>query len=183
MYAKIDTFWCGPLAVDSSPHVELCSQFHQCSMHSFYARRSQKRKKTLMTKLHFFTLSGSTSVKAVHKMLMKLTPDVVLMNWLPYLNVCNSTHHQEGRVFGTFFYKDISKMKNCLHSLWFGKRLPVWLICNKNTLCPCYRDSPVNGDPTSVLVNGTPCYPDKMLFFCPDDREVRYRDKKSILSV
>ncbi len=31
-----------------------------------------------------------------------------------------------------------------------------------NTLCHRYRDSPVNGDPTSVLVNGTPRYPDKL---------------------
>jgi len=31
-----------------------------------------------------------------------------------------------------------------------------------------YRDSAVNGDPTSVLVNGTHRYPDKMLF-CPDN--------------
>jgi len=36
-----------------------------------------------------------------------------------------------------------------------------------STLCPRYRDSPANGDPTSVLVNGTPHYLDKMIFFVP----------------
>jgi len=39
---------------------------------------------------------------------------------------------------------------------------------NQYTLCPRYRDSSVNGDPTSVLVNGTPRYRDKMLF-CHDN--------------
>ena len=38
-----------------------------------------------------------------------------------------------------------------------------------STLCPRKRDSPVNGDPTSVLVKGTPRYPDKMLF-CPNNK-------------
>jgi len=42
----------------------------------------------------------------------------------------------------------------------------MWLLCY--TLCPRYRDSPFNRDPTSVLVNWTPRYPDKMLF-CPDN--------------
>ena len=41
--------------------------------HSFYARRSQKRKKLLELTV-FFALLGSTCVKAAHKMLMKMTP-------------------------------------------------------------------------------------------------------------
>jgi len=51
------------------------AQFHQRFTYSFYARRSRKRKKMLMTWLYFFTLSGSTSVKASHKTLVKLTLD------------------------------------------------------------------------------------------------------------
>ncbi len=53
------------------------AQFHQCSTYSFYACRSQKSKKILMTCLYFFTLLGSTSVKAEHKTLVKLTPRFV----------------------------------------------------------------------------------------------------------
>ena len=49
-------------------------QFHQCSMSSFYARRSQNRKKTVKSS-SFFVLSGSASIKAAHRTLMKLTPD------------------------------------------------------------------------------------------------------------
>ncbi len=53
-------------------------QFHQHSTSSFYACRSQKRKKIPMTLLYFFTLLGSTSVKAAHKTLVKLTPVIVI---------------------------------------------------------------------------------------------------------
>jgi len=50
-------------------------QFHQRSMYSLYARRSQKRKKILTNDLTvFFPLLGSTSVKAVRRTLMKLSP-------------------------------------------------------------------------------------------------------------
>jgi len=44
--------------------------------------------------------------------------------------------------------------------------------CDVTTLCPPYWDSPVNGDPTSVHDNETPCYPDKKAkcFFCPDNK-------------
>jgi len=56
---------------------EILAQFHhQCSTHSFYAWRSWKHKKILMTWLYFFTLSGSMSVKASCKTLVKLTPAV-----------------------------------------------------------------------------------------------------------
>ncbi len=40
---------------------------------SFYARRSPKRKKTLLTSLSFFAQLGSASVKAARKTLRKLT--------------------------------------------------------------------------------------------------------------
>jgi len=49
------------------------SQFHQRFTHSFYARRSQKCKKDWQLDC-FFTLLGSARVKAVRRMLMKLSP-------------------------------------------------------------------------------------------------------------
>jgi hypothetical protein len=45
-------------------------------MYSFYAHRSQKRKKIQLSHKYLFTLSGSTSAKAVLRTLMKLTPGV-----------------------------------------------------------------------------------------------------------
>jgi len=56
------------------------AQFLQYSMYSFYACRSKKRKKTLMT--YVFTFLGSTRAKAVHRMLMKLTPGLNFINVL-----------------------------------------------------------------------------------------------------
>ncbi len=51
------------------------SQFHLRYTYSFYACRSQKRKKIVVDNLTvFFTLLGSASVKAVHRTLMKLSP-------------------------------------------------------------------------------------------------------------
>ncbi len=48
---------------------------------------------------------------------------------------------------------------------FFSKRGGTYSKDNiDNTLCPRYPDSPVNGVTTSVLVNGTPRYPDKMPF-------------------
>jgi len=38
--------------INVSPHIR--AQFHQCSTYSFYACRSRKRKKILMTSLYFF---------------------------------------------------------------------------------------------------------------------------------
>ncbi len=57
-------------------------QFHQRSTYSFYACRSQKRKKILMTELYSITLLGSTSVKVVRKTLMKLRASVDFINVL-----------------------------------------------------------------------------------------------------
>ncbi len=51
----------------------LCCQFHQHFMYNFYARRSQKRKKILLSHQYLFTFTGSASVKAVRRMLMKLS--------------------------------------------------------------------------------------------------------------
>ena len=48
------------------------AQFHQRSTYSFYACRSQKRKKDTYDLTVFL---GSTSVKAVLRTLMKLTPE------------------------------------------------------------------------------------------------------------
>ncbi len=50
------------------------ARFHQCSTYSFYARRSQKRKKILMTWLSSYAFGISTSAKAVRRTLVKLTP-------------------------------------------------------------------------------------------------------------
>ena len=55
-------------------------------MRSFYALRSQKRKK-MLDLTDFFALLGSACVKAAHKMLVKLTPgaerllsDLIMIN-------------------------------------------------------------------------------------------------------
>jgi len=50
------------------------AQFHQRSMYSFYARRSQMCKKRQSSWQCRLALLGPTSVKAVSKMLVKLTP-------------------------------------------------------------------------------------------------------------
>jgi len=49
-------------------------QFHQRSTHSFYARRSQKRKKIQLSHQYLLTLSGSASIKDRCRTLMKLSP-------------------------------------------------------------------------------------------------------------
>jgi hypothetical protein len=54
--------------------IDTWAQFHQCSMYSFYARSSPKRKKILLSHKYLFTLSRSTCVKAVRRKLMKLIP-------------------------------------------------------------------------------------------------------------
>jgi len=56
------------------------AQFHQRSMYSFYARRSQMRKNRQSSWQCCLTLLGPTSVKAVHKTLMKLSPGVNFIN-------------------------------------------------------------------------------------------------------
>ena len=53
---------------------ETWSQFHQHSTSSFYACRSQRRKKDSQVKL-LFALLGSARVKAARRMLVKLTPE------------------------------------------------------------------------------------------------------------
>ena len=64
-----------PVLLQLQPGVNFFDVF----MCSFYARRSQKRKKLLELTI-FFALFGSASVKAVRKMLVKLTPDVCQNN-------------------------------------------------------------------------------------------------------
>ncbi len=54
--------------------VALLAQFHQCSTYIFYARGAQKRKKRQSSRQYLFTLLGSMCVKAVQRMLMKLSP-------------------------------------------------------------------------------------------------------------
>jgi len=54
--------------------IDFRDQFHQRSMSSFYAHRSQKHKKTVNLSV-FFAILGSVCVKAACRMLMKLTSD------------------------------------------------------------------------------------------------------------
>jgi len=70
-------------------------QFHQHFTHSFYTHRSRKCKKIQLSCQYLFTLSGSAGAKAVHRMLMKLSPNLyycisfrpiikhVLEQWFP----------------------------------------------------------------------------------------------------
>jgi hypothetical protein len=57
-------------------------QFHQCSTSSFCARRDPKSVRTQSSHQYLFTLLGSTSVKAVRRTLMKLSPGVNFINIL-----------------------------------------------------------------------------------------------------
>jgi len=63
-----------------------------------------------------------------------------------------------------------------LYNEWYN-----WLLDEFSTLCPRYWDSLVNGDPASVLVNGTPRYPDKKtecpVNECPDKGDRVYSQK------
>ncbi len=64
------------------------AQFHQHSLSSFYAHRSQVHKKRQSSQLCHLALLGPTSVKAVHRTLMKLTPGINFINSLvPSANV------------------------------------------------------------------------------------------------
>jgi len=51
---------------------DIWCQFHQYFTRSIYSRGSQKRKKIQLSHKDFFTLSGSMSVKAVHRTLIKI---------------------------------------------------------------------------------------------------------------
>jgi hypothetical protein len=52
---------------------------------SFYSRRSQMRKKRQSSHQCLFALLGPTTIKASHKMLMKLTPGIFdLSNWIKW---------------------------------------------------------------------------------------------------
>jgi len=62
------------MSIDDRSHHHSRSQFHQRFMCSFYACRSQKRKKTQLSHQYLFTLLGSVQVKAVRRTLMKLSP-------------------------------------------------------------------------------------------------------------
>ncbi len=54
--------------------IDTRAQFHQCSLYSFYACRSQKVPNDTADLTVFFAHSGSACVKVAHKMLVKLTP-------------------------------------------------------------------------------------------------------------
>jgi len=56
--------------------LQLWGQFHQQFMSSFYPHRSQKWKKDEQLDCLFLALLGSGHVKAVHRTLMKWTPDL-----------------------------------------------------------------------------------------------------------
>ncbi len=58
------------------------AQFHQRSTYSFYARRSQTRKKRQSSQQCHLVLLGPTSVKAAQKMLVKSTPGLFMTPFL-----------------------------------------------------------------------------------------------------
>jgi len=62
-------------------------QFHQRFTYSFYACRSQNCKKIQLSHKYLFTLSGSSSVKAVHRTLMKLSHGNRILRLLKTVNV------------------------------------------------------------------------------------------------
>jgi len=74
---------------------EILGRFHQHFTRSFYAQKSQKRKKNQLNRHCLFVLLVSTRAKAVHEMLVKLTPGV---NFTNILYVCFFVQ----KCFGTF---------------------------------------------------------------------------------
>jgi len=76
-------------------HVEHTrAQFHQHSISSFYARRSQKCKTDTQV---VFAFSGSALAKAVRRKLMKLTPVLV---WSQKLSNIWPGYYLDGRTLG-----------------------------------------------------------------------------------
>ncbi len=80
------------------------AQFHQHSIYSFYPRRSQKHKKTHDSAV-FFSLLGSTSTKAVRRMLMKLTPGVNFIDILGVAYESNLLCHCELKIYQVELFK------------------------------------------------------------------------------
>ncbi len=74
-------------------------QFHQSFTRSFYTCRSQKRKKIQLSHQYLFTLSGSTSVKAVRRTLMKLSPGPIAITPGDRMGLLYSK-----QFFGCFFH-------------------------------------------------------------------------------
>jgi len=84
----------------TSPFIDLSLSWVQYNQHytsSFYACRSRKCKKTLMTWMSFFAHLGSLRVKAAHKLLMKLTPagkvNLSRWNWLVLNTLSHASCH------------------------------------------------------------------------------------------
>jgi len=90
------------------------AQFHQRSMYSFYARRSQKRKKDSQV-VNLFTLLRSTSIKAARIMLVKLTPGVNFINILctAFALVDPKSVKNTGKSSVSFYAFGIYKRKSC----------------------------------------------------------------------
>jgi len=79
------------------------AQFHQRSTYSFYTHRSRKSKKLQLSHKYIFTLLGSTSVKAVRRMLMKLTPERKLSRIIISLKVITPSElHPRSKKYVTF---------------------------------------------------------------------------------
>jgi len=118
---------------------------------AFFVRRSQKLKKTLMTWLSFLGSSSVTlnvdEIEPKSPQFGKILPNVVSPKGCNFLLL-----NKQAKCW----HKSVSI--SCQSLIWERFKFK---LC---TLCPRYRDSPVRGDPTSVLVNGTPSYTDKMLF-------------------
>jgi len=79
--------------------------FHQHSTDSFYAGRSQKSKKIQLSHQYLITLSGSASVKAVRRTLMKLSPGfmtVVVTSYCSVSKVCQTNWKSMRQVISQF---------------------------------------------------------------------------------
>jgi len=100
-------------------------QCHQRSTYSFYVCRSRKRKKIQLRHWYLFTLSGSASVKAVQRTLMKSTPDnnmITICGWF-YWVPCHTRH------FGTLYSIAIKRLKDIIIKRHFSSNIffPVWI--------------------------------------------------------
>ncbi len=101
-------------------------QFHQCSTHSFSDRISRKRKKNQLGQHNIFTHLGSACVKAVCRMLMKLTPGVNFINIFEQL-FCT-------KVFSQLLSHNSFYVKRILAQKLLEKCLCNWLQVRMGTL-------------------------------------------------
>ncbi len=87
------------------------AQFHQRSTYSFYACRSQKRKKILMTWLSSYAFGISTSTKPACKMLMKLKPDIGMRFGWTSLRLINKQTIRFCHITNVWFIRYLSSLE------------------------------------------------------------------------